>query len=177
MWNKKNKHKPWKNKRCNGRRRYNDKFWQMVWKTKKKTEIIKRLLRKSLGNKKINYKLRDWGISRQRIGAVQFNIVQRRWISCSCSRKTACSSPSSRQNNSALQKELVNGKTLFVNRRSCWNHTLILFWVFCIFFVIVTLRWSPFCKGRYKLLVPVDQYIGGIEYAILHLYSRFFTKP
>ena len=33
---------------------------------KAKKEVIKRLEKKGIGNKKINYKLRDWGISRQR---------------------------------------------------------------------------------------------------------------
>ncbi len=39
------------------------------------------------------------------------------------------------------------------------------------------LETEPFGKEEVKYWMPVDQYIGGIEHAVLHLlYSRFFTK-
>ena len=48
------------------------------------------------------------------------------------------------------------------------------------YFMRFTDPWNeevPFDKEAVKRWLPVDQYIGGVEHAILHLmYARFFTK-
>ncbi len=48
---------------------------------------------------------------------------------------------------------------------------------YCLRFCSPKFAQEPFDKEEVKYWMPVDQYIGGIEHAILHLlYSRFFTK-
>ena len=44
----------------------NSEFLNGLDNEKAKKEVLNRLEQKGAGNKKINYKLRDWGISRQR---------------------------------------------------------------------------------------------------------------
>lgn len=49
-------------------------------------------------------------------------------------------------------------------------------WYFCRY-TAAKLDKAPFDPGSLNYWMPVDQYIGGIEHAILHLlYARFFTK-
>jgi leucyl-tRNA synthetase len=154
-----------------------------------KEEIIKRMEDKGIGRKQVNYKLKDWGISRQRYWGAPIPVVY-------CDSCGAVPVP-----DEELPVELpldieFTGKggsplaklNTFVNTKcpKCGKQgkretdTMDTFvessWYF--------LRYaSPdFDKGMFDqqkvaYWLPVDQYIGGIEHAILHLlYARFFTK-
>ena len=44
---------------------------------KAKKEVLNRLEKKGIGNKKINYKLRDWGVSRQRYWGCPIPMIYR----------------------------------------------------------------------------------------------------
>ena len=148
-------------------------------------ETIKILESKNLGKKKINFRLKDWGISRQRY-----------W---------GCPIPIAYHNNEVIkipESELPvklpedvdlntngnpldaneNWKNITINGKKCVRETDTLdtfvdsswyFLRFCSSSNVI----EPFKKDEIDYWLPVDQYIGGVEHAILHLlYSRFFMR-
>ncbi len=152
-----------------------------------KKTIINELERLGLGLKKVNYKLRDWGISRQRYWGCPIPVLYR---------EDGEIVPVSKNDLPVMLPEVkkFDGKLRSLKEHEDWRHTV------CPETGLKALRetdtfdtffessWyylrycnprldKAFEKNDIKYWLPVDQYIGGIEHAILHLlYSRFFTK-
>ena len=154
---------------------------------KAKKEVVKRLEKEGIGNKKINYKLRDWGISRQRYWGCPIPILYREDGSVVPvqEKDLPVLLPVLGQNNpSPTKDEIYKWKNTTcpitgmkaVRETDTFDTFFESSWYF--------LRYcnprsdnKPFLKEDVNYWLPVDQYIGGIEHAILHLlYSRFFTK-
>ncbi len=164
----------------------NSNFLDGLDNEKAKEEVIKKLEEKKLGNKKINYKLRDWGISRQRYWGCPIPILYREdgTIVPVEDKELPVLLPALNQNSpSPTEEEINNWKNTTcpttgmraVRETDTFDTFFESSWYF--------LRYcnprsdNPFIKDDIDYWLPVDQYIGGIEHAILHLlYSRFFTK-
>ena len=152
-----------------------------------KLKIIKQLSDLNLGNKKTNYKLRDWGISRQRYWGCPIPILYREdgEVLTVAKEDLPLKLPEIKElknTGSALEnfkdwkettcpesglKAIRDTDTFDTFFESSWYY----------------LRYCnprsnlPFIREDIDYWLPVDQYIGGIEHAILHLlYSRFFVK-
>jgi leucyl-tRNA synthetase len=156
---------------------------------KAREAIAKHLEEKGLGGAKISYRLRDWGISRQRYWGAPIPIVY-----CEKCGTVPVSEkdlpvilPSNVEVTGMGESPLVGAKE-FVNTRcpKCGREgrretdTMDTFvessWYFDRF-ACPAYHEGPLDKKRVDYWMPVDQYIGGIEHAILHLlYSRFFTR-
>ncbi|RXJ85824.1 leucine--tRNA ligase [Arcobacter cloacae] len=157
---------------------------------KAKKAIIYHFEQNSLGIKQVNFKLRDWGVSRQRywgapvpfIHCESCGLVPEKienlpvalpedveitgegnpldshptWKHCSCPK---CGKPAIRETDTL--DTFVQSSWYFLRYATnpkVWNQTGI-------------------SKSDSDYWMDVDQYIGGIEHAILHLlYARFFTK-
>jgi len=149
------------------------------------SETIKILEDKKIGKKKINFRLKDWGISRQRYWGCPIPIAYNK-------------------NNGPVKIPLENlpiklpekidlnttgnplehqheWKKITINGENCTieTDTLDTFvdssWYF-LRFCSPNNKEFGFSDEEVDYWMPVDQYIGGVEHAILHLlYSRFFT--
>tara|TARA_X000000950_G_scaffold260454_1_gene329832 strand:+ start:685 stop:3198 length:2514 start_codon:yes stop_codon:yes gene_type:complete len=152
-----------------------------------KDKIIKEIENKNIGRSKINFKLRDWGISRQRFWGCPIPVIYREdgEILTVEEADLPVKLPEIKnfsESSSALDgipgwKETICPKTGMkaVRETDTFDTFFESSWYY---FRYCNARLDkPFDKKDINYWLPVDQYIGGIEHAILHLlYSRFFTK-
>ena len=150
-------------------------------------EIAEYLESKDKGCKQVNYRLRDWGVSRQRYWGCPIPIIH-------CEK---CGSVPVPENDLPVllpenidfdgASSPLNNLEEFsnVNCPSCASSAKRETDTFDTFFES-SWYFSRYCSvdndevmldERVKYWMPVDQYIGGIEHAVLHLlYARFFNK-
>ena len=153
-----------------------------------KKEIIKRVEKLSLGKKTTNYRLRDWGVSRQRYWGCPIPIMYREdgkvievpesELPLKLPDDIDLSIPGNPLNNHPTWKYTKCPETGMKAIRE--TDTLDTFvdsaWYFLRFCSPIESK-EPFNIDEVNYWMPVDQYVGGVEHAILHLlYSRFFTK-
>tara|TARA_Y200000002_G_scaffold378624_1_gene386373 strand:+ start:684 stop:3197 length:2514 start_codon:yes stop_codon:yes gene_type:complete len=165
----------------------NSNFINGLKKDEAQSKVIDKLENNQLGRKKVNFKLRDWGISRQRFWGCPIPIIYREDgevlavedadLPIKLPDIKNFSESSSALNNISDWKEIVCSKTGMKAFRETDTFDTF-FESSWYFFRYCNARLDkPFDKKDIDYWLPVDQYIGGIEHAILHLlYSRFFTK-
>lgn len=145
------------------------------------------LTKKGIGQVKINYRLRDWGLSRQRYWGCPIPIIHCR----SCGDVPALEAdlpvrlpegliPDGTGNPLCKDEEFLKAKCPKCGtdaRRE--TDTMDTFVDSSWYFLRYTCpdNHQSMLDERVKYWAPVDQYVGGIEHAILHLlYARFFYK-
>ena len=165
----------------------NSSFLNELTVERAKEKIINRIQKEKIGRKKINYKLRDWGISRQRFWGCPIPIIYRedgkvvavdeKELPIRLPEIKNFTETSSSLANVDNWKETVCSKTGMkaIRETDTFDTFFESSWYY---FRYCNARFDkPFNKDDIDYWLPVDQYIGGIEHAILHLlYSRFFTK-
>ena len=149
-------------------------------------KTINILEEKNLGKKKINYRLKDWGVSRQRYWGCPIPIAydENNNILKVPENQLPIKLPENINiniNGNPLDKQ-DDWKKIIIDGKKCIKETDTLdtfvdsSWYF-LRFCSANNDLEPFDNEEVKYWMPVDQYIGGVEHAILHLlYSRFFMR-
>ena len=155
---------------------------------KAKEKIVDKIETKNIGRKKITFRLKDWGVSRQRYWGCPIPMLHL---------KNGKVVPVDKSELPIrLPKDIdMNKKGNPLSTHPDWKKTkykktgedairetdtLDTFvdssWYF-IRFCSPKINNKPFDEKSFNYWMPVDQYIGGVEHAILHLlYSRFFMR-
>lgn len=153
------------------------------------SKIVEKIEKEGFGKSTVNYRLRDWLLSRQRYWGCPIPVVY-------CDE---CGIVPEKQENLPIllptdveftgrgESPLTTSKTFMnTNCPNCGKSakrevdTMDTFvdssWYF-LRYIDPKNTEQPFSKESVNNWMPVDQYIGGVEHAILHLlYSRFFVK-
>ena len=150
------------------------------------SKTIEYLEKENLGEKKINFRLKDWGISRQRYWGCPIPIIYDENNNPHKIPKDMLPVELPQINKlepagNPLDKELkwknisIDGKK-FTRETDTLDTFVDSSWYF-LRFCSPNKKDYGYDKEEIKYWMPVDQYIGGIEHAILHLlYSRFFMQ-
>jgi leucyl-tRNA synthetase len=171
----------------------NSRFLDGMTSAQAKEEVARRLEHERRNNRpvaerQINYRLRDWGISRQRYWGCPIPIVH-------CARCGAVPVPEKDLPVTLPEDVTFDRPGNPLDHHPTWKHvacpqcggaarretdTMDTFVDSSWYFERFTDPWienAPTDRPMVDAWMPVDQYIGGIEHAILHLlYSRFFTR-
>ena len=147
---------------------------------------IEHLEKNDLGEKKINFRLKDWGISRQRYWGCPIPIIYDENNNPQklpyemlpvelpqISKLQATGNPLDNENE--WKNLTIDGKK-YTRETDTLDTFVDSSWYF-LRFCSPTNNDYGFSYEDIKYWMPVDQYIGGVEHAILHLlYSRFFMQ-
>ena len=150
------------------------------------SKTIEILEKKKIGNKKTNYRLKDWGISRQRYWGCPIPIAydeQNNIVKIPEDNLPVLLPENIDLNTKGNPLDQVKDwKNISIEGKNCTRETDTLdtfvdsSWYF-LRFCSSNNKDKPFDLNDINYWMPVDQYIGGVEHAILHLlYSRFFSR-
>ncbi len=149
-------------------------------------ETIKILEEKKLGKKQINFRLKDWGVSRQRYWGCPIPVaydengkvypIPKSMLPVELPENIDLNVKGNPLDSQNDWREInINGKKLF--RETDTLDTFVCSSWYYLRFCSPTETEHGFKKEDIDYWMPVDQYIGGVEHAILHLlYSRFFMQ-
>ena len=152
-----------------------------------KIKIIKEVEKNKIGKKKISYRLRDWGVSRQRYWGCpipivydkkgKIHVLDKSELPVKLPEDVDFNQPGNPLDKHKNWKYYKNSKgEEFIRETDTLDTFVDSSWYF-LRFCSPQNNQEPFNLSEVNYWMPVDQYIGGVEHAILHLlYSRFFVK-
>jgi len=174
-------------------RMINSRFLDGMTIAQAKEEVARRLEHERRGNRpvaqrQVNYRLRDWGVSRQRYWGAPIPIIHcekcgivpvpEKDLPVILPDDVTFDRPGNPLDRHPTWKNVACPQCGGAARRE--TDTMDTFIDSSWYFIRFTDPWladAPTNRPMADAWLPVDQYIGGIEHAILHLlYSRFFTR-